>query len=98
VEGEKGMGSYLNRRNFLIGAGVGAVGAAATVGASTTAVFAADESDGEGIEGGWYIKIHITTSNAPPPIDQGSRFAGVASNPTEATNPRHRGTNSYRSV
>lgn len=63
------MGSYSNRRQFLIGAGLGAAGAAAAVGASPTAVFAAGEDSDEAIEGGWHISIHVTTPNAPPPVD-----------------------------
>jgi hypothetical protein len=70
MEGKQRMGNDLqNRRQFLIGAGLGAVGAAAVVGGAPSAVFAAGETGDEDIEGGWYISIHVTTPGAPMPTD-----------------------------
>jgi hypothetical protein len=70
MEGKQRMGNDLqNRRQFLIGAGLGAVGAAAVVGGAPSAVFAAGDSGDEGFEGGWYISIRVTTVGAPPPTE-----------------------------
>jgi hypothetical protein len=74
MEGEE-MANHVNRRQFLIGTGMGALGTAAVVGAAPTAVLAAERDGDEGIEGGWYISAHITTPNAPPPIDFDALYA-----------------------
>lgn len=69
------MTNYSNRRQFLIGAGIGAAGAAAAFGASPAAVFAAGEDGDEAIEGGWHVSIHVTTPDAPPPVDFDALYA-----------------------
>jgi hypothetical protein len=58
------MKTYLNRRQLLIGAGMGAIGTAAAAGAAPVTVFAADEDDR--VEGSWYVKVHLT--NPPPGV------------------------------
>lgn len=50
-EGVGPMKTYLNRRELLVGAGVGAIGTAAATGALPATVFAADED--ERVEGSW---------------------------------------------
>ena len=69
------MDSHSDRRQFLIGAGLGAAGAAVTLGASPAAVFGAGEDGDEGIEGSWHVAIHVTTPNAPPPVDFDALYA-----------------------
>ena len=58
------MNAYLNRRQLLIGAGMGAVGTAAAAAAVPVTVFAAEEDDR--VEGSWYVKVHLT--NPPPGV------------------------------
>ena len=50
------MRTYFNRRQLLVGAGMGAIGTAVAAGVVPATVFAADEKDA--VEGGWYIKVH----------------------------------------
>ena len=52
------MNTYLNRRQLLIGAGMGLVGTAAAAGAAPATAFAGDQD--EGVEGSWYILAHVT--------------------------------------
>lgn len=70
-----GSPDYSNRRQFLIGAGFGAAGAAAALAASPVAAFAAGEDGDEAIEGCWHVSIHVTSPNAPPPIDFDALYA-----------------------
>jgi hypothetical protein len=56
------MKTYLNRRQLLIGAGMGAIGAAAAAGAAPAAAFV-KEADDE-VEGSWYITAHVTETGA----------------------------------
>lgn len=67
------MESYINRRQLLIGAGMGAIGTAAAAGTVPIAVFAADEDDR--VEGSWYIKIHVTDPSGLPDFDALYGFA-----------------------
>ncbi len=56
------MKTYLNRRQLLIGTGLGAIGAVATAGAAPAAAFAKDADDE--VEGSWYITAHVTETGA----------------------------------
>jgi hypothetical protein len=67
------MKTYLNRRELLIGAGVGAIGTAAAVGAAPITVFAAEENDR--VEGSWYVSVHITNPSGLPDFDATYGFA-----------------------
>lgn len=67
------MKTYLNRRELLIRAGVGAIGTAAAVGAAPATVFAGDEKDG--VEGSWYVQVHVTNPSGLPDFDTIYAFA-----------------------
>lgn len=57
------MGNSWNRRQFLIGAGAGAVGTAAALGSAPAIVFAR-ETD-QRLEGSWYGIVHV---DSPPGV------------------------------
>jgi hypothetical protein len=66
------MGSHVNRRRFLVGAGAGAIGtAAAVIGAPT--VFA-DEGE-DGIEGSWLVTVHVASPAGVADFDTTYGFA-----------------------
>ena len=51
------METFLNRRQLLICAGVGAVGAGAAIGTAPAPVIAAEDT--EQVEGGWYVTVQV---------------------------------------
>ena len=51
------MKTFLNRRQLLIGAGMGAVGTATAVGTAPAPVFPAEDT--EQVEGGWYVTVQV---------------------------------------
>jgi hypothetical protein len=53
------MGNDLNRRQFIVGAGAGAVGAAVAVGSAPAIAFAEDGE--ERLEGSYYGIVHVET-------------------------------------
>jgi hypothetical protein len=67
------MKTYLNRRQLLVGAGAGVIGAATAAGAAPAAVFAAEENDR--VEGSWYIQVHVTNPSGLPDFDALYGFA-----------------------
>jgi hypothetical protein len=54
------MTKSINRRQLLIGVGVGAIGTAAAVGRAPAAVLAEEQGEGERVEGGWYVTVEVT--------------------------------------
>ena len=54
------MTNCVNRRQLLIGVGVGAVGTMTTVGRAAAAVFAEEQEGNEQVEGSWYITVEVT--------------------------------------
>jgi len=54
------MTTSINRRQLLIGAGVGAIGTAVAVGRAPAAVLAEEQGEGERVEGGWYVTVEVT--------------------------------------
>jgi hypothetical protein len=67
------MKTYLNRRELMIAAGIGAIGTAAAVGATPATVFARDENDG--VEGSWYVNVQVTKPSGLPGFDTLYGFA-----------------------
>jgi hypothetical protein len=68
------MGSTINRRQLLVGAGAGAAGAAAALGAAPLRVLAAEAEEDGGFEGSWYISVQVT-SPSPASFDALYAFA-----------------------
>lgn len=56
----------ISRRQLLVGAGAGAVGTAAALGAAPLTALASDDED-HGVEGSWDVTVHVTSPNPPPP-------------------------------
>ena len=54
------MTTSINRRQLLIGAGVGAIGAAAVVGRTPAAVLAEEQGEDERVDGGWHVTVEVT--------------------------------------
>jgi hypothetical protein len=54
------MTNCVNRRQLLIGVGVGAVGTMTPVGRAAAAVFAEEQEGDEQVEGSWYITVEVT--------------------------------------
>jgi hypothetical protein len=54
------MTTSINRRQLLIGAGVGAVGTVTAVGRAAPGVFAEERGGDEQVEGSWYITVEVT--------------------------------------
>jgi len=50
----------INRRQLLIGAGVGAFGTVTAVGRAAPGVFAEEQGGDEQVEGSWYITVEVT--------------------------------------
>jgi hypothetical protein len=69
------MRASINRRQLLVGAGAGALGSAAALGAAPLSALAAEEEDGRGVEGSWYISVQVT-SPSPATFDATYAFAG----------------------
>jgi hypothetical protein len=67
------MRHYLDRRQFLVGAGVGAIGTAAAVATAPTAVFADNEK--VGIEGTWLVTVHVASPSGVADFDTTYGFA-----------------------
>jgi hypothetical protein len=68
------MRASINRRQLLVGAGAGALGTAAALGAAPLSALAAEEEDGRGVEGSWYITVQVT-SPSPASFDTTYAFA-----------------------
>lgn len=68
------MGARISRRQLLVGAGAGAVGTAAALGAAPLRAFASDGEEGGGVEGSWYVNVQIT-SPTPASFDTLYAFA-----------------------
>lgn len=56
------MGAYINRRQLLVGAGAGAIGAAAALSSEPIRALASEGE--ENVEGSWYVKVHITSPDS----------------------------------
>jgi hypothetical protein len=68
------MGAGINRRQLLVGAGAGAIGTAAALGAAPLRVLASEGEDGGRVEGSWYISVQLT-SPSPATFDATYGFA-----------------------
>jgi hypothetical protein len=68
------MSASINRRQLLIGAGAGAVGAAAVLTAAPLNVLASEDEPGVDIEGSWYVNVQVT-SPTPASFDVLYAFA-----------------------
>jgi hypothetical protein len=64
----------INRRQLLIGAGAGAAGAAAALGATPLRAFASEDSQGSGVQGSWHVNVQVT-SPSPASFDVLYAFA-----------------------
>lgn len=58
------MRARINRRQMLVGLGVGAAGTAAALGTAPLTALAAESEDGGGVEGSWYITVNVTSPSA----------------------------------
>jgi hypothetical protein len=65
--------TQVNRRQLLIGAGMGAIGTAAALGAAPAEVFAAEENDR--VEGSWWVTVHVASPPNVPDFDVTYGFA-----------------------
>lgn len=55
------MSASINRRQLLIGAGAGAVGAAAALGAAQLNAFASENAPAVDVEGSWHVNVQVTS-------------------------------------
>jgi hypothetical protein len=65
------MGAGISRRQLLVGAGAGALGTAAALGAAPLKALASEGEDGGGVEGSWYISVQVTS---PTPATFGATY------------------------
>ena len=68
------MRGSINRRQMLIGAGAGAVGAAAALGAAPLKVLASGDEESVNVQGSWHVNVEIT-SPSPASFDVLYAFA-----------------------
>jgi hypothetical protein len=68
------MGSNISRRQLMVGAGAGAIGTAAALGAAPLRALASDREDAVAVEGSWYISVTVT-SPSPASFDATYAFA-----------------------
>ena len=68
------MGNHITRRQLLVGAG-GAIGTAAAFGAMPLEASAAADRERRGVEGSWYVSVHITSPAGLPDFDVVYGFA-----------------------
>jgi hypothetical protein len=68
------MGTSINRRQLLIGAGAGALGTAAALGATPLRALASEGEEGGSVEGSWYVSVKVT-SPSPASFDATYGFA-----------------------
>jgi hypothetical protein len=68
------MSANLNRRQLPIGAGVGAVGAAAALGAAPLNALASEGEEGVDVLGSWHVSVEVT-SPSPSSFDVLYAFA-----------------------
>jgi hypothetical protein len=68
------MRASISRRQLLMGAGTGAIGAAAALGAAPLNALASDEEQGGDIQGSWHVSVQVT-SPSPASFDVLYAFA-----------------------
>jgi hypothetical protein len=68
------MTASINRRQLLIGAGAGAVGAAAALSAAPLNAFASKDEEGVEVQGSWHVNVEVT-SPSPSSFDVLYAFA-----------------------
>ena len=68
------MKARINRRQLLVGAGAGAVGAAAALGAAPLTALAAEDDGGGDLLGSWHVSVQVT-SPSPASFDVLYAFA-----------------------
>src|SRR5713226_2850168 len=68
------MRASISRRQLLVGAGAGAVGAAAALGAAPLRALASEGEEGSAVEGSWYVSVQVT-SPSPASFDTLYAFA-----------------------
>jgi hypothetical protein len=68
------MRASINRRQLLVGAGAGALGTAAALGAAPLGALASEVEEGGGVEGSWYVSVTVT-SPSPASFDTTYAFA-----------------------
>ncbi len=87
------MRASINRRQLLIGAGAGAVGAAAALGATPLSALASEDEQGGDVSGSWHVDVQVT-SPSPASFDVLYAFArgGVFTRVDGRTNAPSAGT------
>jgi hypothetical protein len=55
------MPESISRRQLLVGAGAGAVGAAAALGAAPLSALASEDEPSRNVEGSWHVTVQVTT-------------------------------------
>ena len=68
------MRESISRRQLLVGAGAGAVGAAAALGATPLVALASDDDQSKNVEGSWHVRVQVT-SPSPASFDVLYAFA-----------------------